>query len=137
MRARAERPGFGLPRSRRLPRPRPHLLPPSAAAESRNLRDGISRRPARGSQPAATRTGQRVQRNPEKQSEARGRLADRLGTAPALHDVPALERSHARRPAARWARSCLRPEAPIVPEITLDRAPAAARPAPRLTVRIR
>ena len=59
------------------------------------------------------------------------------GMTTALYDVPALERSHARRQAARWSRSCLRPEAPIVPEITLDRAPAAARPAPRLTVRIR
>ena len=59
------------------------------------------------------------------------------GMAPAVYDVPALERSYARRPAARSARSCLRPEAPIVPEITLDRAPTAARPAPRLTVRIR
>jgi hypothetical protein len=45
---------------------------------TRNLRDGISRRPARGSQPAATRRRQRVQRKPEKQSDARGRLADRL-----------------------------------------------------------
>ena len=59
------------------------------------------------------------------------------GMATAVYDVPALERIHATLPAALRARSCLRPEAPIVPEITLDRAPAAARPAPRLTVRIR
>ena len=50
------------------------------------------------------------------------------GMAPAVDVVPALQRIHATLPAARWARSCLRPEAPIVPEITLDRAPAAARP---------
>ena len=50
------------------------------------------------------------------------------GMAPAVDVVPALERSHARLPAALWARSRLRPGALIVPEITLDRAPAAARP---------
>ena len=59
------------------------------------------------------------------------------GMAPAVDVVPALQRSHARLPAVVWARSCLRPGAPIVPEITLDRAPPAARPAPRLAVRIR
>ena len=40
------------------------------------------------------------------------------GMTPALYDVPALERIHATLPAAPWARSCLRPEALIVPEIT-------------------
>jgi len=93
------------------------------------------RREARSQQPP----GQGSEFNATRKSSPRpedGWLTG-LGTAPALHDVPALERSHARRPAARWARSCLRPEAPIVPEITLDRAPTAARPAPRLTVRIR
>ena len=59
------------------------------------------------------------------------------GMAPAADVVPAVERSHARLPAVLWARSCLRRGAPIVPEITLDRAPPAARPAPRLAVRIR
>ena len=59
------------------------------------------------------------------------------GMAPSVDVVPALQRSHARLPAVLWARSCLRPGAPIVPEITLDRAPPAARPAPRLAVRIR
>ena len=52
------------------------------------------------------------------------------GMAPAVDVVPALQRSHARLPAVLWARSCLRPGALIVPEITLDRAP-------RLAVRIR
>ena len=59
------------------------------------------------------------------------------GMATAVYAVPVVERSHARLPAVLWARSCLRPGALIVPEITLDRAPAAARPAPRLAVRIR
>ena len=59
------------------------------------------------------------------------------GMATALYAAPVVERSHARLPAVLWARSCLRPGALIVPEITLDRAPAAARPAPRLAVRIR
>ena len=59
------------------------------------------------------------------------------GMAPAVDVVPALERGHARLPAVLWARACLGPGALIVPEITLDRAPAAARPAPRLAVRIR
>ena len=59
------------------------------------------------------------------------------GTATAEYVVPVVERGHARLPAVLWARSCLRPGAPIVPEITLDRAPPAARPAPRLAVRIR
>jgi hypothetical protein len=40
------------------------------------------------------------------------------GTATARYDVTALERSHATRPAALGARSCLRPAALIVPEIT-------------------
>ena len=59
------------------------------------------------------------------------------GMAPSVDVVPALQRSHATLPAVLWAPSCLRPGALIVPEITLDRAPAAARPAPRLAVRIR
>ena len=65
-----------------------------------------------------------------------GGLID-YGMAPAVYVVPVVERSHARLPAVLWARSCLRPGAPIVPEITLDRAPPAARPAPQLAVRIR
>jgi hypothetical protein len=40
------------------------------------------------------------------------------GMATAVDVVPALERSHARLPAALWAESCLRPGALIVPEIT-------------------
>jgi hypothetical protein len=40
------------------------------------------------------------------------------GMAPAVYDVPVVERSHATLPAVLWARSCLRPEALIVPEIT-------------------
>ena len=40
------------------------------------------------------------------------------GMATAVYVVPALERSHARLPAALWAESCLRPGALIVPEIT-------------------
>ena len=59
------------------------------------------------------------------------------GMAPSVDVVPALQRRHATLPAVLWAPSCLRPGALIVPEITLDRAPAAARPAPRLAVRIR
>ena len=59
------------------------------------------------------------------------------GMATALDVVPVVERSHARLPGGLWTRSCLRPGALIVPEITLDRAPPAARPAPRLAVRIR
>ena len=50
------------------------------------------------------------------------------GMATAVDVVPALQRSHARLPGGLWTRSCLRPGALIVPEITLDRAPAAARP---------
>ena len=65
-----------------------------------------------------------------------GGLID-YGMAPAVYVVPVVERGHARRPAVLWARSCLRRGAPIVPEITLDRASAAARPARRLAVRIR
>jgi len=38
--------------------------------------------------------------------------------ATARYDVPAVERIHAAPLAALWARSCLRPEALIVPEIT-------------------
>jgi len=38
--------------------------------------------------------------------------------ATARYNVPAVERSHATLPAVLWARSCLRPEALIVPEIT-------------------
>jgi hypothetical protein len=48
--------------------------------------------------------------------------------ATAVDDVPAVQPSHAALPAVLWARSCLRQGALIVPEITLDRAPAAARP---------
>jgi hypothetical protein len=40
------------------------------------------------------------------------------GMAPAVGVVPVVERSHARLPAVLWARSCLRPGALIVPEIT-------------------
>jgi len=40
------------------------------------------------------------------------------GMATAVYVVPALERSHARLPAVLWVRSCLRPGALIVPEIT-------------------
>ena len=40
------------------------------------------------------------------------------GMATAVYGVPALERIHARLPGALWARSCLRPGALIVPEIT-------------------
>ena len=39
------------------------------------------------------------------------------GMATAVYAVPVVERSHARLPAALWARSCLRPGALIVPEI--------------------
>jgi hypothetical protein len=46
-----------------------------------------------------------------------GRLTG-YGMATALYVVPALERIHATLPAALWARSCLRPGALIVPEIT-------------------
>jgi len=40
------------------------------------------------------------------------------GMATAVYAVPVVERSHARLPAVLWARSCLRPGALIVPEIT-------------------
>ena len=40
------------------------------------------------------------------------------GMATALYAAPVVERSHARLPAVLWARSCLRPGALIVPEIT-------------------
>jgi hypothetical protein len=50
------------------------------------------------------------------------------GMATAVYDLPAVERIHATLPAVLWARSFLRPEVLIVPEITLDRAQAAARP---------
>jgi hypothetical protein len=50
------------------------------------------------------------------------------GMATARYDVPAVERSHATLPAVLWARSCLRPEAPIVPEITsIVRRPLTGR----------
>ena len=54
------------------------------------------------------------------------------GRATAVDVVPALERGHARLPAALWARSCLRPGALIVPEITLIvRRPLPGRAAAR------
>jgi len=54
------------------------------------------------------------------------------GTATALYDIPALERICARLPAALWARSCLRPGALAVPEITsIVRRPLTARAAAR------
>ena len=55
------------------------------------------------------------------------------GMATAMYVVPALERSHAMLPAALWARSCLRPGALIVPEITaiLGRPLPGRRPAAR------
>jgi hypothetical protein len=40
------------------------------------------------------------------------------GMATAVYDVPVVERIHARLPAVLGARSCLRPGALIVPEIT-------------------
>jgi len=50
------------------------------------------------------------------------------GMATARYDAPAVERSHATLPAALWARSCLRPEALIVPEITsIVRRPLTGR----------
>ena len=50
------------------------------------------------------------------------------GMATAVYVVPALQRSHARLPAALGARSCLRPEALIVPEITsIVRRPLTGR----------
>jgi hypothetical protein len=58
------------------------------------------------------------------------------GTATAVYDVPALERSHAARPAALRARSRLRPGALAVPEITsIVRRPLPGRR--RSSVRIR
>jgi len=54
------------------------------------------------------------------------------GMATARYDVPALERSHATLPAALWARSCLRPGALIVPEMTsIVRRPLTGRAAAR------
>jgi hypothetical protein len=54
------------------------------------------------------------------------------GMATAVDVVPALERGHARLPAALWARSCLRPGALIVPEITsILRRPLPGRAAAR------
>ena len=54
------------------------------------------------------------------------------GMATAVYVVPALERGHARLPAALWARSCLRPGALIVPEITsILRRPLPGRAAAR------
>ena len=54
------------------------------------------------------------------------------GMATAVDVVPALERGHARLPAVLWARSCLRPGALIVPEITLIvRRPLPGRAAAR------
>jgi len=54
-----KRPGFGLPRSRHMPtRVRSALPAATGGRQSCNLRDGISPRPGRGSQPATTkRTG--------------------------------------------------------------------------------
>jgi hypothetical protein len=54
------------------------------------------------------------------------------GTATARYDAPALERSHATRPAALGARPCLRPGALIVPEITSIVRRPLTRPAPQL-----
>ena len=57
-----------------------------------------------------------------------GRLTG-YGTATAVYDMPAVERGHAALPAVLWARSCLRSEALIVPEITSivrGRSPAGA-----------
>jgi hypothetical protein len=54
------------------------------------------------------------------------------GMATAVDVVPAPERSHARLPAALWARSCLRPGALIAPEITpIVRRPLAGGAAAR------
>ena len=54
------------------------------------------------------------------------------GMATAVDVVPVVERGHARLPAALWARSCLRPGALIVPEITLIvRRPLPGRAAAR------
>src|SRR5215475_5895594 len=63
--------------ARQVPSP---SLPPLAVAESRSLRDGLSRRPARGSRRASTRgKGTEFNAIGEKPSDARGRLADRAG----------------------------------------------------------
>ena len=59
------------------------------------------------------------------------------GMAPAVYVVPVGGAQPREATGRVVGRSCLRPGALIVPEITLDRAPAAARPAPRLAVRIR
>ena len=54
------------------------------------------------------------------------------GMTPAVYDVPAVERIHARLPAVLWARSCLRPGTLIVPEITsIVRRPLPGRAAAR------
>ena len=54
------------------------------------------------------------------------------GMATAVDVVPALERGHAKLPAALWARSCLRPGALSVPEITsILRRPLPGRAAAR------
>ena len=59
------------------------------------------------------------------------------GMAPAVYDVPALERLHAARPAALWARSRLLARGADRAGDHLDRGSAAHRSAPRLAVRIR
>jgi len=60
-----------------------------------------------------------------------GGLID-YGMAPAVDVVPVVERSHARLTAVLWARSCLRPGALIVPEITsIARRPLPGRAAAR------
>jgi hypothetical protein len=56
--------------------------------------------------------------------------------ATAVYVVPALERSHATLPAAPWPGHASARGADRAGD-HLDRAPPAARPAPRLAVRIR
>ena len=58
------------------------------------------------------------------------------GMTPAVYDVAAVERIHARLPAALGARSCPAGGADRAGD-HLDRAPTAHWPAPQLAVRIR
>jgi hypothetical protein len=63
-----------------------------------------------------------------KQSDTRGRRADRLRHGNGRYDVPTLERIHATVPAALWAGHVFQPEALIVPEITsIVRRPLTGR----------
>jgi hypothetical protein len=88
------------------------------------------RREARSQQPPGEGSEFNASRKSGPMRQDGGLTGD--GTAPAVDDVPALERIHATLPAALWARSCLPARGADRAGDHLDRGPAAHRPAPQL-----